>query len=210
MSRFAASCSLAVAATIWCLAAQAAEAQVAPIRYWIPGGPFGFGGGATQSWSALSWGDVPSFTAEDNSGEDGPPTGFVARSYSYPVNAFGAGLGWGGLGGAGAFGNFGALASEGAQYGYSFKGVGGLPVTMFGGVDTLKYQPDVFTSLTSPGFASSNTAATAVHAGIEIRPTSNLSLSLSAGYTQSGGAVDSDIRSNLLPGESPMFSGGRR
>jgi hypothetical protein len=27
---------------------------------------------------------------------------------------------------------------------------------------------------------------------------------------QANAAVDSDIRSNLLPGESPMFSGGRR
>ncbi|MBI5131753.1 MAG: hypothetical protein HZA66_20120 [Rhodopseudomonas palustris] len=199
-------------AALLCLGAQAAFAQSAPIRYWVPGGPFGFGGGVADSAGTAGWSDVPGFAALSSVDEDGFRTGFVARSYSAPVNAFASGLGWrgGGIGGAGAFGNFGSLALEGSQYGYNFKGVGGLPVTLFGGVDQLKYQPDVFTSLTSPGFASGSTAATAVHAGVEIRPTSNLSLSFSAGYVQPNGAIDSDIRSNLLPGESPMFAGGRR
>ncbi|MBB1093420.1 hypothetical protein HUU61_19280 [Rhodopseudomonas palustris] len=212
MTHFAAKISLAIAAAL-CLGAQAASAQSAPIRYWVPGGPFGFGGGTSAKWQPLSWGDVPGFTADSVSSEDGERTGFAFRNYSTPVSSFAGGSAWrgvGGIGGAGAFGNFSALTSEGAQYGYNFKGVGGLPVTLFGGVDTLKYNPDVFTSLTSPGFSSGHTAATAVHGGVEIRPTSNLSLSVSAGYVQPSGAVDSDIRSSLLPGESTMFSGGRR
>ncbi|ABD06170.1 conserved hypothetical protein [Rhodopseudomonas palustris HaA2] len=205
--------TLALAAIVLGLGSGAAHAQAGPVRYWIPGGPFGFGGGVTESWGTAGWSDVPGFAALSSVDEDGFRTGFVARSYSAPVNAFASGLGWrgfGGVGGAGAFGNFGALALDSSQYGYNFKSVGGLPVTLFGGVDQLKYQPDVFSALTSPGFSSSTNAATAVHAGVEIRPTSNLSLSFSAGYVQPGGAVDSDIRSNLLPGESPMFSGGRR
>jgi hypothetical protein len=203
----AARCGLVLALSLGATAS--ASAQVAPIRYWIPGGPFGFGGGTTESWRALSWGDVPGFTAEtDENGE--PRSGFVARSYSAPVGPLTGSFGWNSPGGAGAFGNFGSLAAEGSQYGYRFKGVGDLPVTLFGSVDSLKYKPDVFTALTSPGFASSNTAATSVNAGIEIKPTSNVSLSFSAGYTQYNGTTDSDIRSNLLPGESPMFSGGRR
>ncbi|WP_022722482.1 hypothetical protein [Rhodopseudomonas sp. B29] len=191
---------------------------MAPLRYWVPGGPFGFGGGAAENWSA-GWSDVPGFAALSSVDEDGIRTGFVARSYSAPVNAFSSGLGygglgygalgWGGLGGPGGFGNFATLTSEGSQYGYSFKGGGGL-VTLFGGVDQLKYQPDVFSSLTSPGFTSGNTAATVVHGGVEFKPSSNVSLSFSAGYAQGAGPVDSDIRSSLLPGESPMFSGGRR
>ena len=32
-----------------CLTAAPVHAQVAPLRYWIPGGPFGLGGGAGQS-----------------------------------------------------------------------------------------------------------------------------------------------------------------
>lgn len=206
ISPVAARCGLALAAMLF--AGASAQAQVAPIRYWVPGGPFGFGGGATESWQALSWSDVPGFTAEtDENGE--VRSGFVARSYSARSHRWPA-AGWNSPGGAGAFGNFGSLATEGSQYGYRFKGVGDMPVTLFGGVDSLKYRPDVFTSLTSPGFASSNTAATTVNAGIEIKPTSNVSLSFSAGYTQYNGTTDSDIRSNLLPGESPMFSGGRR
>ncbi|RED37938.1 hypothetical protein BJ123_10516 [Rhodopseudomonas thermotolerans] len=207
ISPFAARCGLTLAAML--LAGAAAQAQVAPIRYWVPGGPFGFGGGAIENWRSLNWSDVPGFTAEtDENGE--LRSGFVARSYSAPVTPLAGGLGWRAPGGAGAFGNFGSLAAEGSQYGYRFKGVGDMPVTLFGGVDSLKYKPDVFTTLTSPGFASSTTAATSVNAGIEIKPTSNVSLSFSAGYTQYNGTTDSDIRSNLLPGESPMFSGGRR
>jgi hypothetical protein len=50
-----------------------------------------------------------------------------------------------------------------------------------------------------------------VNAGVEFRPTSNLSLSLGVGYTdQSQGRVDSDIRSPLLPGAMPLAIGGRR
>lgn len=207
MSRIAATCSLVITAVMLCAGARMAQAQVAPVRYWIPGGPFGFGGGLSQSWQPLSWSDVPGFTTAAD--ENGERTGFAFRSYSAPVSSFASALNFGGIGGAGAFGNFSTLASEGAQYGYSFKGVGGLPVTLFGGVDTLTYKPDVFGQVT--GFSSAGgTAATAVNAGIEIRPTSNLSLSFSAGYTQRSGLVDSDIRSSLLPGESPLFSGGRR
>jgi len=198
---------LAAALAVLCLGIPAAQAQVAPIRYWVPGGPFGFGGGLAETLGPETAADGTAFAAGD-----AEPTGFKFRSASGSVNALTGGLGasWIGPGGAGGFGNFGALSYDTAQYGYSFKGVGNLPVTLFGGVDTLKYNPDVFSTVTNFSSGAGTTAATAVHAGIEIKPTSNLSLSLSAGYVQPSGAVDSDIRSNLLPGESPMFSGGRR
>jgi hypothetical protein len=190
-----------IAAAMGC-GGQPARAQVAPVQYWVPFAPFGGGStqDSTQGQGAQTYGDFPSFTASD-----GQSSGFAFRSYSAPVGPSAAGLG-----GAGAFGNFGTLSFEGADFGYNFKGVGNMPVTVFGGVASLKYNPDVFTSLTSPGFSSSSTAATVVHGGVEFRPTSNLSLSVSAGFAQPSGAVDSDIRSSLLPGESPMFSGGRR
>ena len=55
----------------------------------------------------------------------------------------------------------------------------------------------------APGAFSAN-------AGIEFRPTSNVTLSLGASFTQhSSGAVDSDINSPLLPGQSPLAIGGR-
>jgi hypothetical protein len=82
-----------------------------------------------------------------------------------------------------------------------------MPVTVFGGVDTLKYGPDAFNTIMSFSPSAGTTAAYGVHAGVEIRPTSNLSLSFSAGYTQQqSGVGDGDISSSLLPREL----GGRR
>jgi len=60
-------------------------------------------------------------------------------------------------------------------------------------------------SSTAPGYSA--------RAGIEIQPTSNVSLSLGFGMTQQSGAgrVDSDINSSVLPGATPFaFSSGRR
>lgn len=202
MLNFAAKTGFALAAAMLCLSGQAATAQVAPISYWIPGGLFGFGGAV--GGSAPTYGDFPGFDADASEQR----SGFSFRSYDFQVNSFAGGYGWNGLGGAGSYGNFSALAREGAQLNYDFKGVGNLPMTFTAGVDTLKYKPDVFNALTGSGTES--TAAYGVHAGVEVRPTSNLSLSVSAGYVQPNGRVDSDIRSSLLPGESPMFAGGRR
>lgn len=202
---FAASagCACAVLAASLVLTCQAANAQVAPIHYWIAGAPFGFGGGAVGGDGAETYGDVPGFDAAE-----GRKTGFSFSSYSAEFSSFGSGLGWSGATGYGGLGSF---AQEGVQLGYNYKGVGGLPMTFFAGVDTLKYKPDVFNALTSLSPAADSTAATAIHAGVEIKPTSNLSLSFSAGFAQQQpGAVDSDIRSNLLPGETPILTGGRR
>ncbi len=183
------------------LGASAAQAQVAPLQYWIPGGPFGFGSGAPDS-DASGWSAVPGFAA----GESG--RGIVFRSFETPVSPFASGLSWSGLG---AFGNTGALNAQGAQYGYAFRGVGDMPVTLFGGVSSLRSAPDTFSNLVTPGVDSGETLATSFNAGIEFRPTSNISLSLSGSFVQpSAGNFDSDIRSPLLPGQSPMFLGGRR
>jgi len=59
------------------------------------------------------------------------------------------------------------------------------------------------TSGAAPGYGA--------FAGVEFKPTSNLSLSFGAGFTQQDSSrMDSDIRSNMLPGESPALSGLRR
>jgi opacity protein-like surface antigen len=80
-----------------------------------------------------------------------------------------------------------------------------LPVTVYAGFDTLKYNTGIgspfapfdSTSGTLPGYSA--------HAGIEYQPTSNLSLSLGVGYTQ-----QPDINSLALPGASPFAISGRR
>jgi hypothetical protein len=204
MRGLSAPCGIALALAALGLGGHAAQAQVAPVQYWIPAGLF-FGSGSADGGSATTYGDVPGFNVADTN-----RSGFAVRSYSIPSSAMAGNLGWNGIAGAGAFGNFGALSYEGTQFGYNFKGAGGLPVTFFAGVETLKYNPDVFSALTSMSPTSTASGAYRVNAGVEFRPASNLSLSVSAGFAQPGERIDSDIRSTLLPGETPMFSGGRR
>jgi hypothetical protein len=198
MSTFSGKCSLFLAAAL-CLSWSAARAQGAPVKYWIPFGPFGFGGGAAESTGVETYSNFPSFDVEQ-----ADKGGFSVRAYSAPAGPL-AGFGWNSIGGA--FGNFGSLSYDSTQLGYSFKGAGNMPVTVFGGVDTLKYGPDAFNTITSFSHSAGAAAASGVHAGVEIRPTSNLSLSLSAGYTQfQPGLAGGDISSSLLPREL----GGRR
>jgi hypothetical protein len=197
MSTFSGKYRLVLAAAL-CLSWSAAHAQGEPVKYWIPFGPFGFGY-ATESAGVATYGNFPGFDVEQTE-----KSGFSFRSYSAPVNLLTSGFGQSGFNG-GTFGN--SLSYESSQFGYTFKGVGNTPVTLFGGVDTLKYNPDVFSTITSFSPTTGTAPAYGVHAGVEIRPTSNLSLSLSAGYTQQqSGLGDSDISSSLLPREL----GGRR
>lgn len=173
--------SVAIAAIM--LLGPAVHAQVAPIPY-LNG--FGFNGGSDNQY----WGDALD--------EDGFRKGFSLRTFSAPVSAFSSGIAWAGI--AATALNAGGLTSDGAQYGYSFRGINDTPVTLFGSVNSLRTSPDVFTSLVTPGFERSNTLATSVNAGVEFKPSSNLSLSFSAGYTQSPTTIETDLRSQLLSG----------
>lgn len=205
MSNLAFICSLATVLVAFGLGAPAAIAQVAPVRYWIPGGPFGFGGGSTEVESPDTYGNFPTF--------DAGGTSFSQSRYQFPNGMFVSGergaVSWNSIGRAGAFSNFGGLSYEGMQFGYAFKGVGGLPVTVFAGFDTLKYNPASVGPLAPFGMNSG--PGYSLNAGVEFKPTSNLSLSLGVGYTQQqSGRIDSDINSPLLPGQSPIFIDGRR
>ncbi|MGX4806252.1 hypothetical protein [Bradyrhizobium guangdongense] len=190
------SCGLATLFVLLCFSGAPASAQVAPLRYWIPGGAFGFDG------SADSYGNFPSFNAGDaNAGYDSRP-GFFVGSRS-------GNLGLSGFSQTGPANNFSALSYDSTQFGYNMKTAGGSPVTFFAGFDTLKYGNGIgssvapLTSAAAPGYGA--------FAGVEFKPTSNLSLSFGAGFTQQdGGRMDSDIRSNMLPGESPAIGQLRR
>jgi hypothetical protein len=176
-------CGGAIAALA--MLAPASHAQVAPVPY-LNAGSFGLDGNADTQY----WGEAPD--------ADGFRKGFAFRGFSTPVSAFGSGLSWGPIA-ASPF-SFSGLTSEGGQYSYSFKGAGEIPVTLFGGVTTLRTNPDVFTSLVTPGFARNNTLATGFNAGVEFKPAPNLSLSFSAGYVQPAAPVATDLRSQLLSG----------
>ncbi|UPJ54060.1 hypothetical protein IVB30_13065 [Bradyrhizobium sp. 200] len=191
---------LAMVAAMLCLGAPAAHAQASAVNYWIPGWPMGFSGAAGESPDA--YGTFPSFDFRDL----GNDSSYARYNFSngFFVGSQRSSMGFGGLSQS-AFGNFGSLYTEGAQFGYSFKD-SGLPVSVYAGFDTLKYN----TGLGSPFAPFDNTSGTlpaySVNAGIEFRPTSNLSLSFGASYTQQSG----DINSLALPGASPLAIGGRR
>lgn len=200
MSSLARPCGLATLLAVLCLGGAPAHAQVAPVQYWIPGGPFGFGGSAVQS--ADGYGNFPSFNAGDANGGYGLRPGFFVGSQRGSLN-------WSGLGQTGPTGNFSALSYDSTQFGYNTKTAGGMPVTFFAGFNSQKYGDGIGSSLApltsgvAPGYGA--------FAGVEFKPTSNLSLSFGAGVIQQdSGRMDSDIRSNMLPGESPALSGLRR
>ncbi|SFJ32948.1 hypothetical protein [Bradyrhizobium sp. cf659] len=210
MSSLAGSCGLAALFAVLCLGGAPAHAQVAPLRYWIPGGPFGFGDSAGQGSGSQgsdtqgsdAYGNFPSFSTGDAGARYNAPTGFL-------IGGQRGNLSWSGISQFGASGNFSALSYDSSQFGYNTKTAGGLPVTFFAGFDTLKYGNGIGSSLApltsgaAPGYGA--------FAGVEFKPTSNLSLSFGAGFTQQdSGRMDSDIRSNMLPGESPALGGLRR
>ena len=197
MSSLAGSCSLAALFAVLCLGGTPVHAQVAPLRYFLPGAGFGFGGGADQS--SDSYGNFPGF---DASGRTNFANGFFVGSQRGNLN-------WSGLSQTGPAGNFSALSYDSSQFGYNTKTAGGLPVTFFAGFDTMKYGNGIgssvapLTSGAAPGYGA--------FGGVEFKPTSNLSLSFGAGFTQrDSGRMDSDIRSNMLPGKSPALGALRR
>jgi opacity protein-like surface antigen len=192
-----------------CLGGRTAHAQAAPVTYFIPGWPFGFSGDlAGQGPNA--YGNFPSFDGSDiRSG------GSSYARYNFPNGWFvgsesrGVGLGMNGISQMGAFGNR-SLSYDGIQFGYNFKN-SGLPVAVYAGFDTLKYNAGIGGNLFAPFDSQSGTLpGYSAHAGVEIRPTQNLSLSLGFGYTQQSGRNDSDINSPLLPGASPLAISGHR
>ena len=48
-----------------CLGERAVYAQAAPVDYWIPGWPMGFGGDSTAGQSPDTYGNFPSFDFRD-------------------------------------------------------------------------------------------------------------------------------------------------
>ncbi|GMO31428.1 hypothetical protein [Bradyrhizobium sp. TM233] len=200
MSRLAASCGLAAIFAVLCLGGTSVDAQVAPLRYVIPGGPFGFGGSDGQG--SDPYGNFSSFNAGDAGGRTNFANGFFVGSQRGNLN-------WSGISQTGLAGNFSALSYDSTQFGYTTKTAGGLPVTFFAGFDTLKYGNGIGSSVAP--LTSGAAPGTSAFAGVEFKPTSNLSLSFGAGFIQQdSGRMDSDIRSNMLPGESPALGGLRR
>jgi opacity protein-like surface antigen len=173
------------------------------VPYWTPGW-LGFGGNLNAGQGASADGNFPGFGGSDAGGFSSTRTNFP--NGWFVGNERGAmGLSMRGINQAGAFGS---LYSEGVQFGYNFQNS---PVTVYAGFDTLKYKPGIGSAL-SPFDATSGTVpGYGAHAGVEFKPTSNLSLSLGVGFTQQSGRIDSDTQSPSLSNASQYdLVGGRR
>jgi opacity protein-like surface antigen len=194
-----------------CLGGPTAHAQAAPVPYWLPSWPVGFGGNLTVGESSNTYGNFPSFDGRDARGG-----GVSYMRYNFPNGWFvgrergGMGLSLSGINQGAAFGNFGSLYTEGMQFGYNFQNAGGLPFTVYAGFDTLKYNTGIGGPFTPFDTMSSTLPGYSAHAGVEFQPAPNVSLSLGFGYTQQSGRIDSDINSLSLPGASPFAFGSRR
>jgi opacity protein-like surface antigen len=208
MSIFSSRLGLALVLAALCLGGRTAHAQAAPVNYWIPGWPAGFGGNLTVGQGSNTYGNFPSFDGSDARGG-----GFSSMRYNFPNGWFvggeggGMGLSMNGINRDGAFGNLGSLYYQGVQFGYNFQNA---PLTIYAGFDTLKYNSGIGNPFAPFDTVSGTLPGYSAHAGVEFQPAPNLSLSLGFGYTQQSGRIDSDINSLLLPGASPFAAGGRR
>jgi opacity protein-like surface antigen len=202
MTIFLGKLGLAIVLAALCLGGRTAHAQAAPVPYWTPGWPLGFGGYLPDGQGANTYANFPGF-------DGGNARGSSTMRYNFPNGWFvGSERGGSGLSGFrqdAAFGNFSGLTTEGMQFGYNFKNAVGMPVTVYAGFDTLKYNTGIGNPF-SPFDSTSGTASGySANVGIEFQPTSNLSLSLGVGYAQQPG-----VTSPLLSGVSPFAAGVRR
>lgn len=203
MSIFAVRLGLALVVAALCQSGRPVHAQSAMVTYWTPGW-LGFGGNLNAGETANPDGNVAGFGGS-NAG------GFAAMRYNFG-NGWFVGSERGAMDlstrGISQGGAFGSLYSEGVQFGYNFKNA---PVTVYAGFDTLKYNSGIGNAFSPFDSASGTVPGYGAHAGVEFKPTSNLSLSLGFGYTQQSGAIDTDTKPPSLSNASQFdLVGGRR
>jgi hypothetical protein len=204
MSIFSVGWALAVGLTTLGLGVGTAHAQGASqgtsVPYaWASGWSSGFGGNLSAGQDSNANANSESAGFANNSAG----VGAFTQRYSFSSNSFlgngGSGFGGSALSGLNRTTAFGSsFTYDGVQVGYNFKNS---PVSVFAGFDTAKYNPGLGANPFSPFDTTSNAASGyTARAGVEFRPTSNLSLSLGASFTQQG----ADNSALVLPGASPF------
>jgi len=176
------------------LGGHSALAQDSAVPYWASGWSSGFRGGQSADLGANAYGNAAGF-AGGNAGSGEPFSRYnFSNGWFVGSDRAGPGAGINRFGQSGAFGSSSSFSYEGVKFGYDFKNA---PVTVFAGFDTLKYNAGPGGPFAQFDSTSSNLSGYSAHAGVEFRPTSNLSLSLGASFQQSG-PVDGNSLS--LPG----------
>jgi opacity protein-like surface antigen len=181
-SRLALACVLAAL----CLGARSAHAQSPPMPYFMSSWPLSFGSNFGPGWSANAYGNSLGVSGNDAHGGDVSYSHYnFGNGWFATAQSSSLGLSTSITGQDGVFSNLPSLQSQHAQFGYNFQGSTELPVTVYAGFDTLKYNPG------SPFSASDSTSNTVTaygaHAGVAIQAAPNVSLSLGLGYTQQPG-----------------------
>jgi opacity protein-like surface antigen len=199
MSVFTHRSGLALVLAALCLAGRTACAQTADVTYssW----PIGFHSNLTVGQRSNTYGSFAGFDGSDARGFSTMRTNFPNGWF---VGGGTSGLGFG-INQASAFGT--SLHYEGVQAGYNFQNLGGLPVTVYAGFDTLEYNTGIGSPLAPFDSTSGTLPGYRAHAGVEFQAAPNVSLSLGVGYTQQPARIDSDFNLLALPGASAF---GRR
>jgi hypothetical protein len=181
-----------------------AHAQSAPLSYWTPGWPLGFGGHPASGEDANTYANFPGFDGTSANTRFDFGNGWFVGGARGDLGA-GLRLGLSSIGQASALGSF---QTDGVQFGYNLKNA---PVAFYAGFDTLKYNPGMGGIVAPFNSTSSGVGGYGAHAGVEFRPASNLSLQLGVGFAQQSPSVDSDTRTPSLSNTSQYdLVGGRR
>jgi hypothetical protein len=130
-----------------CLGTPAAQAQTYPLSYWTTAWPAGFGSSVTAGQNFSAFDSLSAF--------DGTASASFSSRFDLPNGWFvGSERGAAAFGGLGSsWSNLSALSYEGTQVGYNFKN-GNVPLSIYAGFDTLKYNNNFATPL--PGFDSTS------------------------------------------------------
>jgi hypothetical protein len=180
-----------------------AHAQSAPLSYWTPGWPLGFGGYPAGGEDANTYANFPGFDGTSADTRFNFGNGWFVGGARGDLGT-GLRLGLSGINQTSALGSF---QTEGVQFGYNLKNA---PVTFYAGLDTLKYNPGIGGAFAPFNSTSSTVGGYGAHAGVEFRPTSNLSLQFGVGYAQQSLSVDTDTRTPSLSNASQYdLVGGR-
>jgi hypothetical protein len=205
MSVFSNRLGLALVLAALCLGGRTAHAQAAPLTYWIPGWPIGFGGNPTLGLGWNSYGNFPGFGGSDAGG--GGTRYNLSNGWFVGSEGGGMGFGINGISQDGAFGN--SLYYQGVQFGYNIQTASGLPLRVFAGFDTVKYNAGIGNFIAPFDTVSGTLPVYNVHGGVEFQATANTSLSLGFSYTQQSGRIDTD-NSLALPAASALAVSGFR
>jgi hypothetical protein len=186
-----------------------ARAQSNPVPYWTTAWPAGFATGFIAGQSSNSYTSLSSLAALDGSSFAGG--GSFSSRFDLP-NGWFVGSERGGMalnGFAGGWGSMSSLAYEGTQVGYNFTNLD-VPVSVYAGFGTLKYNNPIGSPLAGFDQSSANIPqGYSAHVGVELRPTSNLSLSFGASFAQQP-QYDSSASALTSPALSPFALSGRR